>query len=72
MSEDSHPQHHQGFFDRILHPGHHHQEQEQHQGHQESQGDEAPKKESEFDKIKEDIKEDQEEVAEGDTYAGLM
>ncbi|KAE8409504.1 hypothetical protein BDV37DRAFT_236101, partial [Aspergillus pseudonomiae] len=74
MSEDSHPQpqhHHQGFFDRILHPEHHHQDQEQHQDQPESRGNEAPAKESELDKIRDDIKEDQEEVAEGDIYAGL-
>ncbi|KAE8373800.1 hypothetical protein BDV26DRAFT_296608 [Aspergillus bertholletiae] len=75
MSEDSHPQehHHQGFFERILHPGRHHQaEEREHHDEHESLGDESQKKESEFDKIKEDIKDDQEEVAEGDIYAGLM
>ncbi|KAB8220703.1 hypothetical protein BDV33DRAFT_203143 [Aspergillus novoparasiticus] len=72
MSEDSHPQHHRGFFDRILHPEHHHEDQEEHHGQQDSQDHESHQKESEFDKIKEDIKEDQKEVAEGNVYDGLM
>ncbi|KAE8350850.1 hypothetical protein BDV28DRAFT_150533 [Aspergillus coremiiformis] len=76
MSEESHPQHHRSFLDRMLHRGQHTDKDEgQHQDQQEPHGEESQKKDSEgeLDKFKDYIEsEDKRRGEEGDIYASLM
>ncbi|KAF7591385.1 hypothetical protein BBP40_001611 [Aspergillus hancockii] len=78
MSDESHPEHHKGFFDRMFHPGRLHKTEDQHQDQKhesqdnESQDNESQNKEGEFDRFKDYIKKDQQLEEEGDTYSGLM
>lgn len=71
------PKHRKGsfgdFMDRMLHPGHHenkhpNQDKDEH----EPQHEDAPKKEDEMDKAKDNMKKDEQMEQEGRSYEDLM
>ncbi|KAJ5987815.1 hypothetical protein N7481_003025 [Penicillium waksmanii] len=75
------PHENEGFFDRILHHHmgkqteetmkDHHEDRDNQEDYHEDSGEEK-KKESEMDKMKNYLHEDEELEEEGQTYAGLM
>ncbi|KAJ5088320.1 hypothetical protein N7456_011936 [Penicillium angulare] len=68
---------HEGFFERILHPHKKDDNKEkepehEHEHEHDAKDPNAPKKESEMDKFKDYIHEDEEIEQEGGTYSNLM
>jgi len=59
-------------MEKMFHHEHHQKDGKQQEGQQEAQGKEPQKKESEMDKLKDYIKEDEKLEQEGGTYGGLM
>lgn len=83
LSLASHPEHKEGLVEKLFHHTHHKDGGQEQQGSNQAQAGKPQQKESEFNKLEDDlakdktefknyVKEDEKMEAEGDKYGGLM